>query len=106
MFVSDTPSAAAFIAMSLAERSAADDVLPAVRAGVAYGRLLAREGDYFGPVVNQASRLTDLARPGEVLVSSELAAALAPAAGIAARRFGSRRLRDIGRVEVFRLERV
>jgi len=105
MFVSDTAGAAASIALTLAERSEADDVLPAVRSGVSFGQLLAREGDYFGPVVNQASRLTDIARPGQVLVSSELASALAPAAGIAARRDGSRKLRDIGRVEVFRLER-
>lgn len=105
MFVSDTASAAASIALMLAERSAQDDLLPSVRSGVGYGQLLAREGDYFGPVVNQASRLTGIARPGEVLVSSELAAALAPVAGIVARRRGVRRLRDIGRVEVFRLER-
>jgi adenylate cyclase len=105
MFVSETASAGASIALTLAERTKEDDLLPAVRAGVGYGQLLAREGDYYGPVVNQASRLTDLARPGQVLVSSELAAALAPAAGIAARRYGVRRLRDIGRVEIFRLER-
>jgi adenylate cyclase len=105
MFITDTPSAAASIALSLAERSAEDDLLPAVRAGAAYGQLIAREGDYFGPVVNQASRLTDVARPGEVLVSAELATALPAVAGIAARRQGARRLRDIGRVDVFRLER-
>ena len=105
MFVSDTASAAASIALMLAERSAEDDLLPLVRSGVGYGQLLAREGDYFGPVVNQASRLTGIARPGEVLVSSDLAAELAPATGIVARRRGTRRLRDIGRVDVFRLER-
>jgi adenylate cyclase len=72
---------------------------------VGFGSLLAREGDYFGPVVNLASRLTDLARPGHVLASAELAAALPPATGFVARRLGVRRLRDIGRVDVFHLER-
>ncbi|MEX0663741.1 MAG: adenylate/guanylate cyclase domain-containing protein [Acidimicrobiia bacterium] len=105
MFVTDTASAAAAIALMLTERSKEDELLPSVRAGVAYGPLLAREGDYFGPVVNFASRLTDLARPGQVLASGEFADALAPATGIQARRHGVRRLRDIGRVEVFRLDR-
>jgi adenylate cyclase len=105
MFVTDTPLAAARTAVLLAERSKSDEMLPAVRAGVAYGTLLAREGDYFGPVVNLASRLTDLARPGSVLASAELVAALASANGITARRIVTRRVRDIGRVEVYRLKR-
>jgi adenylate cyclase len=105
MFVTDTAAAAAAIAVALTERTEDDELLPAVRAGVGYGSLLAREGDYFGPVVNLASRLTDLARPGQVLASAEVAESLRPGAGIVARRHGLRRLRDIGRVEVFRLGR-
>jgi adenylate cyclase len=105
MFVTDTATAAAAIAVSLTERSKDDELLPAVRAGVGYGPLLAREGDYFGPVVNLASRLTDHARPGQVLASAEVADALRARSGIVARRHGVRRLRDIGRVEVFRLTR-
>ena len=34
--------------------------------------MLARYGDVFGPVVNIASRLTGLARPGTVLIDQEL----------------------------------
>jgi adenylate cyclase len=105
MFVTDTATAAAAIAVSLTERSKDDKLLPAVRAGVGYGPLLAREGDYFGPVVNLASRLTDLARPGQVLASAEVAEALRTGSGVVAGRHGLRRLRDIGRVEVFRLKR-
>jgi adenylate cyclase len=105
MFVTDTATAAATIALRLTERSTGDDLLPDTRAGVASGPLLLREGDYFGPVVNLASRLTELARPGQVLASAEVSTALAPVTGVVARRVGSRRIRDIGRVEVFRLER-
>jgi adenylate cyclase len=105
MFVCDTASTAAAIAVTLTERSTGDKLLPSTRAGVGFGPLLAREGDYFGPVVNLASRLTNLARPGHVLASAELAAALTPATGFVARRQGTRRLRDIGRVDVFHLER-
>ena len=39
--------------------------------------MLTRLGDVYSPVVNLASRLTSLARPGTVLVDRELAAAAA-----------------------------
>jgi adenylate cyclase len=42
--------------------------LPAARAGIAYGPLLRRNGDYFGRPVNLASRLVDVAEPGEILI--------------------------------------
>lgn len=47
-----------------------------VRVGVAYGPVLARLGDVYGPTVNIASRLTGLARPGSVLVDRGAAEAL------------------------------
>lgn len=43
------------------------DVLPS-RAGVATGRVFTRTGDYFGPVVNLASRLSGAVEAGEVAV--------------------------------------
>jgi class 3 adenylate cyclase len=43
------------------------------RGGVCFGDVIARHGDYYGKVVNLASRLADLAIPGEVLVDSEMA---------------------------------
>ena len=106
MFVTDTATAGASIALRLTERSIGDELLPETRAGVAYGPLLSRDGDYFGPVVNLASRLTDLAKPGEVFASQALSDALTPGSDIHARRMGTRRIRDIGRVEVRRLVRV
>ncbi|MDX1511721.1 MAG: adenylate/guanylate cyclase domain-containing protein [Nitriliruptorales bacterium] len=44
--------------------------------GMSYGATLVREGDYFGPAVNLAARLTDLARPWKMLVDEELEAEL------------------------------
>ena len=46
---------------------------PPLRTGAAYGEVLTRLGDVYSPVVNLASRLTSLARPGTVLVDRELA---------------------------------
>ena len=43
-----------------------------LRAGVAYGLVLAQDGDYFGTPVNLASRLVARAEPGEVLTAGEL----------------------------------
>jgi len=63
------------IALSLAESFDSPDV-PSVRVGVAAGRVVARSGDLFGPVVNLASRATVAARPGTVLISPSLAEVL------------------------------
>jgi adenylate cyclase len=69
LYVADDPAAAAEIALLLTERGEdADDPFPAVRAAMAYGEVVSRLGDVFGPVVNIASRLTALARPGTVLL--------------------------------------
>ncbi|UOX85744.1 adenylate/guanylate cyclase domain-containing protein [Amycolatopsis sp. FBCC-B4732] len=77
LFVADSAPDAAEIALALTERTSADDSLPAVRAGMASGRILSRFGDVYGSVVNLAARLTSVARPGTILVDRELAAELA-----------------------------
>jgi adenylate cyclase len=43
--------------------------LPRARVGITAGPVVFRDGDYFGSAVNTAARMTDYARPGEVLVS-------------------------------------
>jgi adenylate cyclase len=77
LFVADTARDAAEIGVRLSQwgRDARD--LPQLRVGMAFGRVLTRLGDVYGPAVNVASRLTSLARPGSVLVDRELAEALA-----------------------------
>jgi adenylate cyclase len=71
LFVTDDPAAAVDIALEMTQRGADDeDRFPAVRAGIAYGEVVSRLGDVFGPVVNIASRLTSAARPDSVLIDS------------------------------------
>lgn len=72
MFVSDSVVVTCGIALTLLEKFAGDPQLKP-RAGIAYGDLLVHGGDYFGPVVNLASRLAELAVRGEVLVTEEAA---------------------------------
>ena len=46
---------------------------PPLRVGAAYGTVLTHLGDVYSPVVNLASRLTSLGRPGTLLVDRDLA---------------------------------
>ncbi|MFE5504329.1 adenylate/guanylate cyclase domain-containing protein [Amycolatopsis japonica] len=76
LFVADSAVDGAEIALVLSERADTDETLPAVRAGLASGRILSRFGDVYGSVVNLAARLTSTARPGTILVDKELATEL------------------------------
>ena len=58
-------------ALSLEEAVRAAD-LPAIRAGIAWGRVITRSGDLFGHAVNLASRVTGIARPDSVLCTQEV----------------------------------
>jgi adenylate cyclase len=69
LLVSDDVTAAADIALEMTRRGEdADDRFPSVRAGIAYGPVVNRLGDVFGPTVNIAARLTSVARPGTVVI--------------------------------------
>lgn len=48
------------------------------RGGLAYGEVLFRGGDYYGPEVNMAARLVQEAIPGEVLVGRSVVDAIKP----------------------------
>jgi adenylate cyclase len=66
MFTAVDPAAACRVALQLRDESGATTARP--RGGIAHGEVITRHGDYFGPIVNLASRLTDEAIPGEILV--------------------------------------
>jgi adenylate cyclase len=52
-------------------REAPERGLPKARMGVHAGPVIFRDADYFGRAVNVAARVTDYARPSEVLVSAD-----------------------------------
>lgn len=72
MFVTIDANAACAAALDLMQAFATgfEGIVP--RGGLAYGEVLLRGGDYYGSVVNVASRLVDLAVPMEILVTTEV----------------------------------
>ena len=72
MFHFRAPGPAVLAALEMVESSAAAG-LPPAHVGIHAGPVLFQEGDYFGRTVNAASRIADYARPGEVLVTREVA---------------------------------
>lgn len=103
MFTVVEPAAAAALALELAAAVAAEDTLGELRIGMAYGPVLARDGDLYGPVVNLASRLVGIGRAGAVNVSHEFRDAVVGDGRFALRSLGDRTLRHIGDVRVYRL---
>jgi len=80
MFVTNAPGVACALALDLIE-SCASARLPKLRAGVAFGDVIVRHGDFYGPVVNLAARLVAEADPGTALTDGSLHTRLAKVRG-------------------------
>lgn len=76
LYIAETPTAGAEIALALSREIAADERLPEGRVAMVWGRVLSRLGDIYGPTVNLAARLTAIAEPGQVLVDDLTAGVL------------------------------
>ena len=74
---------------------------------LAVGPVLVKDGDFYGPVVNLASRLVAVAHPGTVLISDEFKAALEAegVSGVDTRPLRTRTIKDLGRIEMWKLIR-
>jgi adenylate cyclase len=105
MFVADDAAAGTLIALDLVDAYASDEHLPSARAGVAWGEVLSREGDYFGPVVNLASRSVDVARPESVVASDSLHDRLVEDPRFSWRRMPPKRLKGIGLARLWSVRR-
>ncbi len=78
---------------------------PRLRAGIAFGSVLAQAGDYYGRPVNLASRITGIARPGSVL--TDVAALEAAGEGFNYSFAGERRLKGFdARTKLYRVRRL
>lgn len=105
MFAAADAAAGAAIACDLVELHANATNLPAIRVGLALGPVLQWEGDLFGTTVNLASRLVDVARASTVLISEEMAEALADHPDYTRRRLRRKKLKGLGAVHPWRLNR-
>ncbi len=94
--------AALAVAMSLRA-----DGLPDAHAGINAGRVIARDGDYFGHTVNVAARVAGRASPGEVLATADVVAAVGeedPLPGVGFESLGPVQLRNVAQpVRLFRV---
>ncbi len=71
MFVAADLAAAVDVAANLLRHIADDPDLRAARAGVAFGSVVSRDGDWYGTVVNTAARLVEKAPAGSVMFTGE-----------------------------------
>jgi len=95
MFVADDPAILCGLAVEICEMASADPVLPDARGAVGFGSVIARDGDYFGPLVNVVARASKLAPPCGVVVTAEAAGFLDPAAW-STEPVGPQELRGVG----------
>ncbi|WP_310962886.1 adenylate/guanylate cyclase domain-containing protein [Nocardioides terrisoli] len=105
LFVTDTPEDAARIGLELTELEVQEEKFPELRVGLAYGSVLSRLGDVYGPVVNLAARLTSTARPGKVLADRGMADALKGDESFRLRRMRRTAVRGYRRLEPWSLRR-
>jgi adenylate cyclase len=76
MFVAEDAATGVDIALALIDAFTGHEVLPPVRAGVASGDFIARDGDYSGAIVNLAARALSVAEPSTLLVDGATRAAI------------------------------
>ncbi len=96
-FAAPSVDAACSIGIEVCQAAAMDPLLPPARGAVGHGQVTPREGDYFGPLVNQVSRLVKTAAPGELVLTEEAAALLHPPDDWVLRDLGPQSLRGLDR---------
>lgn len=95
MVVADDPAALCRVAIDICRMASADPDLPDARGAVGYGMVTARDGDYFGSVVNIVARATKVAVPNGIVVTAEVARFLDPESWLT-ESIGPHDLRGVG----------
>lgn len=102
MFVCQAVADAARACLEIVEPR--DGVPLPARAGLCYGPVLRRSGDYFGHVVNLASRINAIGEPGALVVDDPTRGVLTRDAGFDATPVGRHELKGLGALSLWRLE--
>ncbi len=89
MFRADTADTACAVAFALVDFVRTDALLPPLRVGIAYGEVLSREGDFYGPIVNLAARVTKLAPLHGVVATVGTTEALGAPSDVTIHRLGA-----------------
>jgi adenylate cyclase len=105
LFVIEDPLAAAEAALQMVDVFSADETLPAIHGGLAFGPVLYRGGDVYGPVVNVAARLSSLARKETIRIDQALATELDGAKQFTVSGRPPRHVRGYLQLPSFRLRR-
>ena len=95
MVVADDPAALCRVAIDICRMASADPDLPEARGAVGYGMVTARDGDYFGSVVNVVARASKVAVPNGIVVTAEVARFLDPESWLT-ESIGPHDLRGVG----------
>jgi len=103
LFLHEDVRSGAELALALAAAFRRDEQFSDVRVALASGRVLQRDGDVFGAVVNLASRIVHVAFPGSVVVSQDVHDAVEHDRRFASRALRQHYLKDIGRVPLWSL---
>ncbi|MFC6287807.1 adenylate/guanylate cyclase domain-containing protein [Nocardioides sp. GCM10027113] len=98
LFVNPDPISAFDTAAGIINVIGRDSRMPDVRLGLASGSVVMRLGDVFGPPVNLASRLTNVARRNRIIIDAATAERL-PADQFETRRLPARPVRGFGLLE-------
>lgn len=108
LYIADDLRTAALVAVELVAAVGRRPELLPVRGSLVWGRVVSRSGDVFGPVVNLAARLADIADAGEILVDPATADLLREASaldGLALMDKDETTLQGIGTVRPVELRR-
>lgn len=103
-FIADDLSTGLRVVTNLLDTLGATEGILPVRASLVYGDVFSRSGDVFGPPVNLASRLADIAPTGDVLTDAPTAALISAGRGgdaFGVQEFPSTRVRGFGRVSPY-----
>ncbi len=98
LFVNDDPIRAYDTAEGIISVIGRDKRMPDVRVGLASGSVVMRMGDVFGPPVNMAARLTQVARRNRIIIDAATARLL-PEDQFETRRLPARPMRGFGILE-------
>jgi adenylate cyclase len=95
MFRAPTVAIACSVGLGLIDFAREHPGLPPLRVGIAFGAVLTREGDFYGPVVNLAARITKLAPPNGLVTTLDATQTLADTDGLTIESLGAIEMRGL-----------